>query len=179
MPPSADAMWTDSTLGARPCAGNAKHYLRLLSYAIAPCIAVYSILRAARPVVCVHPLGLQTKHTPLSEALVQSGGMCRQCLAALVTHSPFHQSWRHSSRGTALRAPQPIVGRMGIPAEMVPLHQCPLRMHDITSRKDKSHWCLLATLSAKGYAIRVQHTRRIPGMNPCTELKPAGWRCHG
>ena len=43
-------------------------------------------------------------------AVKGSGSKQRNVLSALVTHSLFHQHWRHLSRGIALRFPQPIMG---------------------------------------------------------------------
>lgn len=73
-----------------------------------PTAAVSSggIFRAMLAVVFVHSVCRHS--TLLSKA--QSEGMYCQCLTALVTHSIFHQRWRHLNRGIALRISKPIMG---------------------------------------------------------------------
>lgn len=76
----------------------------------------------------------------------EGGGMCCQCLTALVTHSTFHQHCRHVNGGITFRIPQPIMEKweMGIG---VVRDVRPLRTNDITSGK-ATRW-LLATLSVQ------------------------------
>lgn len=73
-----------------------------------PTAAVSSgaVFRAVLAVVFVRSVCRHS--TLLSKA--QSEGMYCQCLTALVTHSIFHQRWRHLNRGIALRISEPIMG---------------------------------------------------------------------
>lgn len=66
-----------------------------------PIVAFHSagIFRAVLAVVFVHSFCVQTKHTLMSKPRACSGGMCYQCLTALMTLSLFHHCWRHTKQG--------------------------------------------------------------------------------